>query len=189
MLSWAINQAMARPDQAEDFQRLLETFEDYWRLLNISGHFQRHFSCLLQTYLEFVFLFRGAWKYFIFICTKSSPEAVTSRYIAGTSLQSSRIFGHQGIKALPRCKPPLSTCPPTPSTLRPQQWMYGRLGRPWYMGGMSGHVSCRPMAAPFLPSPPLLSSTQSPLSCAALQQCNAIDVGEKLIQWVVMNHS
>ena len=28
--------------------------------------------------------------------------------------------------------------------------MYGSLGRPWYMGAVSGHVSCRPRAAPFL---------------------------------------
>ena len=48
---------------------------------------------------------------------KYSLEAVcvTSKYIAGTSIQSSQqdIWSSQGIKALPRCKTPLSTCPST----------------------------------------------------------------------------
>ena len=30
------------------------------------------------------------------------------------------------------------------------QCMYGSLGPLWYMVGASGHVSCRPVAAPFL---------------------------------------
>ena len=110
---------------------------------------------------------------------------MTSKYIAGTSIQSSQqdIWSSQGIKALPRCKTPLSTCPPTPSTLRPdclggyigpQQCMYGRFGQRWYMGAMSGHVSCRPMAAPFLAHTLLLGTVQSTAILAGvdLVQCS-----------------
>ena len=66
----------------------------------------------------------GIWKLLKY---SLEAECVTSKYIAGTSIQSRRIFGHQGIKALPRCKPSsLSTCPPsTPSTLRPLGILYG----------------------------------------------------------------